>query len=735
MTSTVESVKLRYALITPAWNEEARLEETIKSVALQTTLPVRWIIVSDGSTDRTDQIAQSYAKEYEWIRVLRLERSSVRHFAGKAHAVNAGFASLKDIDFDLVGNLDADITLPLDYYEFLLLKFHEMPDLGVAGTPFIEDGGTADTHSYRHACANLQHVSGACQLFRRLCFEEIGGYTPIKGGGIDWVAVTTARMHGWTTRTFIERTSTHHRAMGTADRNRIRARFRHGQEDYYVGNHPLWEIPRSLFQMKNRPLFFGGLALMAGYIWAWLSRRANPIPQDLRTFHRSEQMARMRKMIGLRRGTDQSASGRMTKQSNLNPAIDMSVRSGPPASLLMMAYTHYETDPRVMRAAEAARDEHFLVDVIALRRYGQPDTETVRGVRVFRIQGRYRGASRLQYILNYIGFFLRCTFACTRLFLSRRYNVIHVHNMPDALVFAALIPKLFGAKIILDIHDPMPETYASKFSSLTQSIIVKLILVQEKLSVACADATITVSEPLKNGILLKHGYHPESIGVVANFADTDIFRPMTYPRIEGTVRFVFHGTILERYGLRILVEAILRVRNREKLQVRIIGEGDFSRTLSNLIEEYCLGDVVEFVNHFYPLHDIPKVLSDCHVGLVPLDVGTSSVANFALPLKLVEYTCLGMPTITVRNAAIEHYFHLDECMFFKSGDVMALATLIDSVAENPRILNTYRRKLKTARARLSWNGEKEKYITLLRKCSVRSFESNSGFLFWRRREQ
>ena len=292
-----KDITLKYALITPAWNEETHLDEVIRSVTDQTVLPVRWIIVSDGSTDRTDEIAQSYALRFPWIRLLRLERSPVRHFAGKAHAVNAGYEFLRSTDFDLVGNLDADISLPSDYYEFLLGKFNEMPNLGVAGTPFVEDAGRPGAHSYGHALANLDHVSGACQFFRRRCFDEIGGYTPIKGGGIDWVAVTTARMLGWTTRTFVERTCTHHRAMGTADRNPFRARFRHGQEDYWVGNHPLWEIARGLFQMTNKPLVFGGLSLMLGYICAWFSHKPNPVSQELRSFHRREQMERMRRMF------------------------------------------------------------------------------------------------------------------------------------------------------------------------------------------------------------------------------------------------------------------------------------------------------------------------------------------------------------------------------------------------------------------------------------------------------
>jgi poly-beta-1,6-N-acetyl-D-glucosamine synthase len=291
---------LTYALITPAWNEEAHLGELIQSVTAQTVLPVRWVIVSDGSTDRTDAMVSAAAATHPWIRLLRRERASERHFAGKADAVNAAFESLRDVPFDLVGNLDADITLPPDFYEFLIGRFAAMPGLGVAGTPFVEDAARPEVHSYAHRFADLNHVSGACQFFRRGCFAAIGGYTPVKTGGIDWVAVTTARMRGWTTRTFPERVAFHHRAMGTADRDRLRARFRHGQEEFLVGGHPLWQLLRGVFQMRHQPLVLGGLCLMAGYASAWISRKASPVPIELRAFHRREQLTRLRSFVSSR---------------------------------------------------------------------------------------------------------------------------------------------------------------------------------------------------------------------------------------------------------------------------------------------------------------------------------------------------------------------------------------------------------------------------------------------------
>ncbi len=160
----------------------------------------------------------------------------------------------------------------------------------MAGTPFVEDGS-----HYDYRFTNIEHVSGACQLFRRECFEEIGGYVPIAGGGIDWTAVTTARMKGWQTRTFAEKTCMHHRPMGTgSSKGRLRALFRHGQKDYALGGHPLWQLFRGAYQMTRRPFVVGGGALLAGYFWALAARRERPISDELVRFNRSEQMARLK---------------------------------------------------------------------------------------------------------------------------------------------------------------------------------------------------------------------------------------------------------------------------------------------------------------------------------------------------------------------------------------------------------------------------------------------------------
>jgi glycosyltransferase involved in cell wall biosynthesis len=289
---------LTYVLVTPARNEEALIQGTIDAVVSQTRRPLRWVIVSDGSTDATDDIVRSQCEKHEWIELLRMPEHRDRQFAAKATCFNAGARKLASLEYDLIGNLDADITFEPDYYDFLLARFAENPRLGVAGTPFVEDHGRPEQHTYAHDAANLQHVSGACQLFRRECFEDVGGYRPIKGGAIDWVAVTTARMRGWQTRTFVDKVCYHHRRIGTATHSTLAARFHYGRKAYYVGGDPLWELGRGVFQMGRRPLIAGGISFMAGYLWALAMRMERPVPLELIAFHRGEQRARLRRVVG-----------------------------------------------------------------------------------------------------------------------------------------------------------------------------------------------------------------------------------------------------------------------------------------------------------------------------------------------------------------------------------------------------------------------------------------------------
>lgn len=279
-----------YVLITPARNEEAMIGRTIQSMIGQTILPLKWVIVDDGSLDATADIVGKHLAQHDWIELVRLPKHRDRSFAAKVGAFNAGFERVQGLGYEVVGNLDADVSFDQDYCEFLVRKFAENPDLGVAGTVFREEGYSSETDSFE----GQNHVAGGCQMFRRRCFAEIGGYIPNKAGGIDWIAVTTARMMGWKTRSFREKSFFHHRSLGTAERGILASNFSYGEKDYYLGGHPLWEMFRVAYRMTKRPYLLAGMALGLGYASAVLRQIDRPVSTSLMKFHRKEQMLKLK---------------------------------------------------------------------------------------------------------------------------------------------------------------------------------------------------------------------------------------------------------------------------------------------------------------------------------------------------------------------------------------------------------------------------------------------------------
>jgi poly-beta-1,6-N-acetyl-D-glucosamine synthase len=279
-----------YVLITPARNEAQFIELTIKSVVAQSVRPDKWVIVSDGSTDGTDEIVSRYVAEHPWIELLRKPERKERHFAAKVDAFNAGYAKLQECQYQVIGNLDADISFEAaDYFEFLMRKFAENPTLGVAGTAYREGDIL-----YPRGFTSIEDVFGACQMFRRECFEGIGGYRPVRTGGIDLIAFLSARAEGWQTRTFTEKVCLHHRKVGSAQHAGVCKRLlQGGRKDYLHGSHPAFEVFRSIYQMKNKPYIVGGMLVMAGYFWAVLKSLERTIPTELIELRRIDQMSRL----------------------------------------------------------------------------------------------------------------------------------------------------------------------------------------------------------------------------------------------------------------------------------------------------------------------------------------------------------------------------------------------------------------------------------------------------------
>lgn len=289
-----------YVLITAARNEEAYIEKTLKAVTAQTVLPTEWVIVSDGSTDSTDEIVKRYAERYEFVRLLSIQGGRTRNFGSQVHAINAGCAQLKSKNYDFIGNLDADISFEPDYYERILREFYKDPKLGLAsGFVCEESNGVFLSRKFN----NKKSVPHAVQLFRPECFEDIGGYVALPYGGPDWVAEVTARMKGWEVRSFPHIKVYHHRPTASAG-GVLRNRFRQGLMDYSVGSHPLFEVFKDARRMTGKPYLIGGILRFCGFLWGYVRNEDRMVPLEFVEYLRKEQTERMWQLIlGDRRQT------------------------------------------------------------------------------------------------------------------------------------------------------------------------------------------------------------------------------------------------------------------------------------------------------------------------------------------------------------------------------------------------------------------------------------------------
>ena len=284
-----ESSLPKFVLITPVRDEAVFIRLTLESIVAQTVLPLKWVIVSDGSTDGTDEIVKEYVGKHKWIELLRMPERTERHFGGKVLAFEAGYERVKPLEYAVIGNLDGDISFEPDYIEYLLSRFSQDTRLGVAGTNYLEN----NSMKYDYRFTNIEDVTGQCQLFRRECFEQIGGYKPNKDGGVDLFATLAARMHGWQTRTFTDKYFIHHRPSGTAKVSKLFVEFHNGRKDYSFGCHPLWQPFRSAYRLTRKPYLIGGCLLFAGYYWAVLTGRPKSASDDIVQFRRKEQINRL----------------------------------------------------------------------------------------------------------------------------------------------------------------------------------------------------------------------------------------------------------------------------------------------------------------------------------------------------------------------------------------------------------------------------------------------------------
>jgi len=286
-----------YVLITAARNEASYIGHTLDSVLAQTVLPKRWVIVSDGSTDETDEIVKKRTDGLDFVVFIRLRRERNEHeFGSKVYALRAAFEQLKDVDYEFIGNLDADISFENTYFEELIRRMHIQPQLGIAGG-FIYEQSSGAFKS--RPCNEIGYVSGAVQMFRRDCYVSLGGYTPLKYGGEDTFVLFMAVLKGWTVHCYPDLAARHHKVL-TDFRGAIRRAFQSGASDFQLGTDLRFASIKSIRRIVEKPYCFHGVAHLLGFIWAALTLPDRGVPDHFSEFYRHRQWSKFRDLLHFR---------------------------------------------------------------------------------------------------------------------------------------------------------------------------------------------------------------------------------------------------------------------------------------------------------------------------------------------------------------------------------------------------------------------------------------------------
>jgi glycosyltransferase involved in cell wall biosynthesis len=348
----------------------------------------------------------------------------------------------------------------------------------------------------------------------------------------------------------------------------------------------------------------------------------------------------------------------------------------------MVAYTFYEKDNRVRRYAETLVKRGDQVDVLALRSEGQPAMEMVEGVRVYRIQRRVVSEKgKFTYLAKLLLFFLRSFGALTRRHLREHYDLVHVHSVPDFEVFAALVPKLTGSKIILDLHDLVPEFYLSKFKISPSSPVFKLLVAVEWASASFADHVIAANHIWLQR-LQERSVRKEACTVILNYPDTSIFRCRGRSRRDSKFVLVYPGTLNYHQGVDIAVRAFALIAGEiPEAEFHIYGSGEQSELLAALAQKLNLGDRV-LLKGSRTLHEIAGIMENCDLGVVAKR--SDCFGNEAFSTKIFEFMSLDVPVIVPNTTIDTYYFNPAVVRFFQANDERSLADAMLEMIRNPQ---------------------------------------------------
>jgi glycosyltransferase involved in cell wall biosynthesis len=351
----------------------------------------------------------------------------------------------------------------------------------------------------------------------------------------------------------------------------------------------------------------------------------------------------------------------------------------------MIVYTTYSTDARVRREAETiASLAHFSVSVLVLKEMAEPRMYNLDGVEVVELNvPKYRGKSSFRYFVSYFIFLLLAFGKCTRLFMKNSLDLVHIHNMPNFLILAAIIPRLFGRKVILDMHDTLIETYASKFSGFSSMLFKAGLHLEEWICSGLASKVICVNH-IQQQVLLNRGIPESKLVVLMNLPDPKKFRDRRGSRarsVKGGFRMVYFGTITKRLGIDLAIRAVGEIRDQiPGLQLCIFGNGEDRESFLKLSRQLGLDEIIHFSESSVPLDELIPAVRDMDLVVVPNR--RNAATELMLPVKMLEGMALGIPVVVPRLKTIEFYFRNDQVFYFEPDDVRSLSSTMLNAAQS-----------------------------------------------------
>ena len=402
----------------------------------------------------------------------------------------------------------------------------------------------------------------------------------------------------------------------------------------------------------------------------------------------------------------------------------------PRRPICMIVHAYYEEDPRVRREAEALVAAGWEVDVFGLRRPGETASAVVEGVNLRRLPvRRHQGAGLSVYLVEYGAFLMRALWAATRAHRRRRYGLVEVHSLPDYLVFSALPMKLAGVPVLLDLHEAMPEFFRSRFPRAANPISYRLLLLQEKLSIALADEVLTVNEPLAER-LIRLGARPERLTVILNSPDLRLFDPTAHPRrrfmADGKLRIVYTGALTPTYELDVVLRAVAslaRTRPGLRVDATFYGRGDAQEHLEALAAALGVADRVSFPGRI-PIEEVPEAVAAADIGVAPTRL--DPFTQMSLSTKVLEYAAMAKPVVASRLPTVERYFDADTLAVYEPGDHESLAATILSLVDRPAERRARVRRTRQRVEDLSWTHQAEAYLGVVGRLVARAGSRKSG---------